>query len=443
VTIHRSSSTHHHEEDRMIDMATRRALVAAPLVFALVSACGDVAPPSAPAARVAPSAPQLGVQPLKGTWTVTSLDDPGSGGCTTSYCTLRQAVAGARNGDRIVFKSTVRGTIALTGKIQIESGVQIDGGNRITLDGQGADIVLTTYGDTIELIGLTLTGGSFGAINTVSGSLTLRNVTVTGNTSTFGGAGIRHGGGSLTLINSSVVNNSTPGEGAGIWAIGGPVTIVNSTFSGNNAGSYGGAIFVSGTGPVTTITSSTISGNSALIGGGIFDDGGSVTVRSSAIVQNNSPGQGGGLAVETPTGQPAVISFVSSIVAGNGASDCYLDNPVDGTIQSLGRSIVSSGITGCFWLYPASQANTDNMVDPSLLYTDVLESQLSNNGGPTLTHALIERGRAVDAGSCPGLSTDQRGVARPYDDVRIPNAWDACDIGPCEWTPPATMGRRK
>ena len=424
----------------MPNIATRRALTATPLVLALLSACGEVAPPSAPAA---PSAPQLAAQPVKKTWTVTSLDDPGSGSCTSSYCTLRQAVAGAQKGDRIVFKSALRGTIAMTSQIQIGKGVQIDGGNRITLDGQDADIVLSTYGDTIELVGLTLTRGNFGAVNTLSGSLTLRNVTVTGNTSSFGGAGIRHAGGSLTLINSSVVNNSTPSDGAGIWAQGGPLTVVNSTIAGNSSGSYGGGIYVSGTGPVTTITSSTISGNSAFIGGGIFDYAGSVTVRSSAVVQNSSPGQGGGLAVETPSGQAAVISVVSSIVAGNGASDCYLDNPTDGTIQSLGRTIVSSGVNGCFWLYPASQANTDILVDPSLLYTDVLESQLADNGGPTRTHALIERGRAVDAGSCPGATTDQRGVTRPYDDTRIPNAWDACDIGPFEWVPPTTNGRKK
>ena len=186
-----------------------------------------------------------------------------------------------------------------------------------------------------------------------------------------------------------------------------------------------------------------LSRNSGLIGGGIYNYAGSVTVRSSAIVQNNSPGQGGGLAVETPSGTPAVTSVVSSILAGNGASDCYLANPTDGTLQSLGRTLSATGTTGCFYLYPTSASNTDVFVDPSLLYTDVFEAQLKNNGGPTLTHALIERGRAVDAGACPGSSTDQRGVARPYDDPRIPNSWDACDIGPVEWTPPTTSGKKR
>jgi len=429
---------------RRIEMRSTRkwhALIAAPLVLAL-SACGDVTPPSAPAV---PSAPQLASQPLKKTWTVTSLDDPGTGSCTSSYCTLRQAVTGAQNGDRIVFKSTVKGTIALTSQISFGKAIVIDGGGRIALDAQGTDIVMTTHTEAIELAGLTFTRGVQGAINVLSGALTLRNVTVLGNTSTIGGGGIRNQGGALTLINSTVFNNTTPSDGGGIWSLGGPVTVVNSTLAFNNAGGHGGAIYVSGPSAPATVTSSTISGNSANIGGGIYNYAGSVTVRSSSVVQNSTPGTGAGLAVETPSGTPAVTSVISSIVAGNGATgDCYIDNPTDGTIQSLGRTLSSTGVTGCFSLYPASVSDTDILIDPSLLFTDVLESQLKPNGGPTLTHALIERGRAVDAGACPGATTDQRGVARPYDDPRILNAWDACDIGPVEWVPPpATSGRRK
>jgi hypothetical protein len=49
---------------------------------------------------------------------------------------------------------------------------------------------------------------------------------------------------------------------------------------------------------------------------------------------------------------------------------------------------------------------------------------LADNGGPTLTHALLQGSNAIDAaiGDCP--PTDQRGVARPQG--------DACDIGAYE-----------
>jgi hypothetical protein len=69
------------------------------------------------------------------------------------------------------------------------------------------------------------------------------------------------------------------------------------------------------------------------------------------------------------------------------------------------------------------------------VFTEVLEQQLRASGGPTWTHALIERGRAVDAGYCPGETANQRGFARPYDEPRIPNALDGCGIGAFEWHP--------
>jgi uncharacterized repeat protein (TIGR01451 family) len=66
------------------------------------------------------------------------------------------------------------------------------------------------------------------------------------------------------------------------------------------------------------------------------------------------------------------------------------------------------------------------------VFTEVLEQALVENGGPTKTHALLPRGRAVDAGYCPGETADQRGFGRPVDDPAVPNALDACDIGAYE-----------
>jgi hypothetical protein len=66
---------------------------------------------------------------------------------------------------------------------------------------------------------------------------------------------------------------------------------------------------------------------------------------------------------------------------------------------------------------PGDQVNTDPMVGP-----------LAENGGPTLTHALLTGSPAIDAGDdavCP--ATDQRGVSRPQG--------VACDIGAYEYVP--------
>ena len=428
----------HHDRKRTTSIGTRPAQLLPPLLLAAFAACGDVTPPSAPAPS---SAPQFAAQPQKGTWTVTSLDDPGVGSCTSSYCTLRQAVAAAQGGDRIVFKTALQGTVRLSSSIQLGKPLQLDGGRRITLDAEGKDIVVSVFSDDVELSGFTLTGGSLGAVNVLSGSLTLRFATVSGNTSTLGGGGIRSLG-ALTVINSSIVDNRTTTEGGGIWAVGGPLTVVNSTIAGNDAQSYGGGIYVSGAASPASVTASTISGNYGLVGGGIYNEESSVTVRSSVIVSNWSASAGGGVAAVSEGGEPSTILVANTILAGN-AGDCYI-NSAESTIQSLGHTLFETGPLGCFFYFPSSwSASSDVPVDPSQLHTEVLEAQLKNNGGPTATHALIERGRAVDAGYCPGALTDQRGATRPYDDPRMPNALDACDIGPVEWLPAATSGRRK
>ena len=51
---------------------------------------------------------------------------------------------------------------------------------------------------------------------------------------------------------------------------------------------------------------------------------------------------------------------------------------------------------------------------------------LTNNGGPTQTHALLEGSIAIDAGDCSGgsVTTDQRGIPRPQR--------GGCDIGAYE-----------
>src|SRR5215207_10521215 len=61
---------------------------------------------------MAPTRPAFGVSD-DGTWLVNSLADPGSGGCTNSECTLREAIAAAQDGDVITFKSNLSGTINL------------------------------------------------------------------------------------------------------------------------------------------------------------------------------------------------------------------------------------------------------------------------------------------------------------------------------------------
>ena len=65
--------------------------------------------------------------------------------------------------------------------------------------------------------------------------------------------------------------------------------------------------------------------------------------------------------------------------------------------------------------------------------SNLLLGPLQDNGGPTLTHALLPGSPALDAG-LGGPATDQSGAPRPVDDPAIPNAspGDGSDIGAFE-----------
>lgn len=415
---------------------TRGRLLLMPLILAVVSACQDTTAP------LGPADPQFAKQPLKTVWTVTSLDDPGvTNGCGSDYCTLRQAIGAAQAGDKIVFKSNLIGTIALTtGELQIDKDLKIEGAGRIAVDAQGAGNVFTTSAAVI-LDGLTITGsGGTGNLNVpnsagivnLGGALTINNTTISDNLSR--GISNALSTGVLTITNSTIANSGlivAAGIGADVNGGGiynaGTLTLTTSTLS-NNRATTGGGIYDIGS---ATITRSTISGNRvSSSGGAIYSFQGEFVVRSSTIA-GNFASLGGGVTVS----EGATGSLANSVVAGNMASsgfpDCWTQ---DGTITSLGHNLVGD----C----PANGAG-DVVVTAGQVFTEVLEAQLNDNGGPTKTHALLERGRAVDAGYCPGESTDQRGFARPFDDSRMPNALDGCDIGAFEWRPATSTGPGK
>jgi hypothetical protein len=62
---------------------------------------------------------------------------------------------------------------------------------------------------------------------------------------------------------------------------------------------------------------------------------------------------------------------------------------------------------------------------------------LQDNGGWTPTMALLPGSPAIDQGKGIGLTTDQRGLPRPYDSPAVTNAagGNASDIGAFEINP--------
>jgi CSLREA domain-containing protein len=390
----------------------RLAVITLAVAATAVTACHDAA-----TSVLAPAPPTLAVG-SDGAWLVNSLADPGDGACTNSECTLREAIAAAQDGDRVSFKNNLTGTINLgAGQLLIEKFLTIDGPGpaKLAVSGQNVSRVFQIGSTTADVIvtvsGLTITGGN--ALPDNGGGIAVRDNSrlaliasvVTLNTGYTGG-GI-HNAGRLTLVRSTVAANHATLHGGGIYSSS-AVTLNRSTISENQADGWGGGVMTSCPfGPC---------------------DG--VTLRSSTVTNNDAGELGGGLRISD-----AGTSW-NSIVAGNRVDGSSTDATADcytGTLESLGYNL-STLDTGCDLSEP-----TDIVIPlPSLVFTSVLHLVLEDNGGATKTHALVERGFAVDAGYCPGESVDQRGFPRPYDDLRMPNALDGCDIGAFEWHPADT-----
>jgi CSLREA domain-containing protein len=387
-------------------MHTNVAILGLAAAVSVAAACHD-----APTGPLALEKPGLAVA-TDGSWLVNSLADPGDGVCANNECTLREAIAAAQPGDRITFKSNLIGTIGLTGgQLLVEKSLTIEGpgADRLTVSGQGASRIFQVGNqvDSIAVVmsGLTVTGGkSFGAGGgievTRAARVVLLSSLVAGNSANGGGGGIQSDG-TLTVVGSTIASNT----GGGISAPDGRLTVFRSTVSGNT-------------------------------GGGIFTSCQTAwcepsTIRSTTITRNEAPVLGGGLSNEAND----VVLF-NTIIAGN-ESGLAFEADCSGAFQftSLGHNLSTAG-TGC----DLTAATDVNVPLASQVFTHVLFPVLTNNGGRLPTHALIERGLAVDAGYCPGESGDVRGFPRPYDDVRVPNALDGCDIGPFEWNPPPTKG---
>jgi CSLREA domain-containing protein len=362
--------------------------------------------------------------------TVTSLADAGPG-------TLRDQVAVAAPGDTINF--------SVTGTITLPDDTDIPIAKNLTIAGPGAGsltVKRSNYGVSIfnlssgivGISGLTLSGGggsSGGAIHMSGGTVTIASTTLSDNFATIGGA-IHVSGGALAVTDSTLSNNQA-GESGGAIAVvlGGTLTVKRSTISDNRAYKTGGGISNSGFN-TATIEDSTISGNIVpqVVGingfaGGI-NNGSFMVIRNCTISGNRSEDvSGAGL-----TGGGAIRNFGVLTIANSTITDNFADKAGgimnEGTldlsntilagnrVSGYGPDILSDGSTG-----------TNNIVgqDPKI-------GPLANNGGPTLTHALLVGSPAIDAGDPAfdgaNMPYDQRGPGFP----RLLNG-RVC-IGACE-----------
>ncbi len=314
-------------------------------------------------------------------------------------CTLREAVSLAGSSDQVILPS---GNYVLAdGELVLNNDTIVGEDARTTfIDGADKSRVLRVIEVTSRVSGVTIRNGNGvgldpdglgGGIYIHSGTLLLQNSTVSGNTGT---------------------------QGAGI-AANGIAQLIGVTVSGNRATSgrltRGGGIATSTTGGVF-LGNSTVSGNSAVDDVGAASQGGGIHSSGALLVINstiaaNTAGEGGGLyVVAPPTGSPN--SDDSIFAAGSGGA---CGGP--GVPAMTGDGNIASDDT-CSFKGSGNRYSTNPQI-----------AGLTNNGGPTNTHALLPASPAINtARACTAI--DQRGVARPQPTAGL------CDVGAFEYRAP-------
>ena len=269
---------------------------------------------------------------------VDTLADEDDGNFSAGDLSLREALGVANRNpvhDMIEFDSDLAGgSISLTlGELAIFDAVTIAGlgAGALTIDASGNDPTpIEANGDgsrvffvsapEAEIRGLTLTGGdtySGGAILNF-GDLTVAECTITGNAAIQSGGGIENRYGQLTLSGSTISGNTAQYGGGIALRYAYSLNVTGSTISGNTADVRGGGIYAQYAANIQ-ITGSAIRDNSASgDGGGIAAFRSRLAIRDSTLSFNHAGESGGGLALETPSGE-FKTAVVNSTISGNTA----------------------------------------------------------------------------------------------------------------------------
>ena len=322
---------------------------------------------------------------------------------------LREAVYYAHfdvDPGRITFSPQLSGsTIELDGNsLLIDRGVTIDASalaNGVTIDAGLKSRVFTVsapIGQSVELIGLTITGGSAdvggGILN--RNMLTLSDVSLHHNTSTGYGGGI-HTTGNLSIGNSHVSDN-VASRGAGIHGEDSNVSVTGSFILGNSASQHGGGIN-SFNGDVTILGSDVSMNVASSYGGGVALDDGTFVVEQSTISQNTANSSGGGVYFSRGSLMISQTEIIGNSSNSSGGG-LHARGQVDIESAIIGENIARSQGAG---LYNSASMTMRNTLVSGNVSTSRLGGGIYNLGDSTIESSTIAGNRAKQ--SAGGIST--------------------------------------
>jgi hypothetical protein len=333
-------------------------------------------------------------------------------------------------GDVVITESSITGNTAAGGG----GGLGADTENYSTLTIINSDISNNTAGGD--------GGGLY--LDTDGGNITIVGSTITNNTSHEDGGAIMvndlYTVGSLTITDTVISVNHEDINGGALYSgtDDGSIFITDSTISNNTADGAGGGLYISSTGlGEIVIANSTISGNESTTGAGAMQllSGSTMTLLQSNVTNNTGGGATsvGGISIEADD-----LTLIGSIVAGNSGFDIGAGGAVaplsvtsqrtkdKGTNAPKNRPALTPSVSPALVLASAAaEYSVIGEVDPAVTIVngggnklgvaDPKLGPLADNGGPTMTHALLAGSPAIDAGPNPvptftGNQFDQRGT---------------------------------
>lgn len=343
-------------------------------------------------------------------------------------CTLADALTAANNdtatggcpagsgADVLELTNQVDLTAALP---SITSTITIEGNGHTIARTGGPDFRLLTIANTghLTLNNATITGGRAlgiapaqrggGAIYINMGGIAIITHSTLHNNLAGEGGGIANRG-TLTLTHTTLRDNTSGvnSGGGGLWN-NGTATLTHNTLSGNHTDGGGGGVWNNGT---ATLTNNTLSGNDASGGGGLYSTN-TITLTNNTIWGNIGLGGGGGL------WNQATATLVRNMIVGNISFESQQAEVWHqaGTINGNNYNVVGYGGNS----HSTGFVVAGSDVIPTGELTTVLAATLADNGGATLTHALVTGSPAIDiapAEDCtaaPVQGVDQRGITRP------------------------------